>query len=94
MRGLIYPVPDPSLPFLGVHLTRTVHDSVLVGPNAVLALALEGYRRRTVKLDDVRDIAGWSGMRRVARRHWRVGLAEVARWPAANVRARGAPVRP
>ncbi len=79
VRGLIYPVPDPALPFLGVHLTRTVHGSVLVGPNAVLALALEGYRRRAVKLDDVRDIAGWSGMRRVARRHWRVGLAEVAR---------------
>jgi L-2-hydroxyglutarate oxidase LhgO len=79
VRGLIYPVPDPSLPFLGVHLTRTVDDSVLVGPNAVLALAREGYRRRTVNLGDVRDIAGWSGMRRVARRHWRVGAAEVAR---------------
>jgi L-2-hydroxyglutarate oxidase len=79
VRGLIYPVPDPSLPFLGVHLTRTVNDSVLVGPNAVLALAREGYRRRTVKLDDLRDIAGWSGMRGVARRHWRAGMAEVAR---------------
>ena len=79
VRGLIYPVPDPGLPFLGVHLTRTVDGSVLVGPNAVLALAREGYRRRTVNLADVRDIAGWSGMRRVARTHWRVGAAEVAR---------------
>jgi L-2-hydroxyglutarate oxidase LhgO len=79
VRGLIYPVPDPGLPFLGVHLTRTVDDSVLVGPNAVLALAQEGYRRSTVKLDDVRDIAAWSGMRAVARRYWRVGAAEVAR---------------
>jgi (S)-2-hydroxyglutarate dehydrogenase len=90
VRGLIYPVPDPGLPFLGVHLTPTVHGSVLVGPNAVLALAREGYRRRTVKLDDVRDIAGWSGMRRVARRHWRVGLAEVARSASRRVFVREA----
>lgn len=79
VRGLIYPVPDPGLPFLGVHLTRTVHGSVLVGPNAVLALAREGYRRRDVNLPDVREIAAWSGMRQVARRHWRVAIAEVTR---------------
>jgi (S)-2-hydroxyglutarate dehydrogenase len=79
VRGLVYPVPDPALPFLGVHLTRTIHGSVLVGPNAILALAREGYRRRDVNLADVREIAGWSGMRRVAAEHWRVAAAEVAR---------------
>jgi (S)-2-hydroxyglutarate dehydrogenase len=79
VRGLVYPVPDPGLPFLGVHLTRTVHGSVLVGPNAVLALAREGYQRRNVDLADVREILGWGGMHKVAARHWRAGAAEVAR---------------
>jgi L-2-hydroxyglutarate oxidase len=85
VRGLIYPVPDPHLPFLGVHLTRTVHGSVLVGPNAVLALSREGYRRRTVNARDVRDTIGWSGMRRVAVKHWRVGTAEIARSASSRV---------
>lgn len=79
VRGLIYPVPDPSLPFLGVHLTKQIGGGVLVGPNAVLALAREGYARRTVSRRDLRDIIGSSGMRRVARRHWRAGAAELAR---------------
>jgi len=79
VRGLVYPVPDPSLPFLGVHLTRTIGGSVLVGPNAVLALALEGYGRRQVNPRDVAEIVGWRGMRRVAARHWRVGAGEIAR---------------
>jgi (S)-2-hydroxyglutarate dehydrogenase len=79
VRGLIYPVPDPALPFLGVHLTRTAHGGVLVGPNAVLALAREGYRRRTINGRDLADIAAWPGMRRMARRHWRTGIAEMAR---------------
>jgi L-2-hydroxyglutarate oxidase LhgO len=85
VRGLIYPVQDPHLPFLGVHLTRTVHGSVLVGPNAVLALSREGYRRRTVNARDVRDTIGWSGMRRVAVKHWRVGTAEIARSASSRV---------
>jgi L-2-hydroxyglutarate oxidase len=72
-------VPDPRLPFLGVHLTRTIHDSVLVGPNAVLALAREGYQRRNVDLADVREILGWGGMHKVAARDWRAGTVEVAR---------------
>ena len=79
VRGLVYPVPDPSLPFLGVHLTRTVDGSVLVGPNAVLAYAREGYRRRDVALADVWDTVSWPGMWRVARRHWGSGVREVAR---------------
>lgn len=79
VRGLVYPVPDPSLPFLGVHLTRAVDGSVLVGPNAVLAYAREGYRRRDVSLADLRDTVTWPGMWRVARKHWASGAHEVAR---------------
>jgi L-2-hydroxyglutarate oxidase len=79
VRGLVYPVPDPSLPFLGVHLTRTVDGSVLVGPNAVLAYAREGYRRRDVDVADLWDTVTWPGMWRVARKHWGSGVHEVAR---------------
>ena len=78
VRGLVYPVPDPRYPFLGVHLTRTVHDEVLAGPNAVLALALEGYRWRDVDLRDLRAVLTWPGTRRLARTHWRTGLRELA----------------
>jgi L-2-hydroxyglutarate oxidase LhgO len=77
VRGLVYPVPDPRYPFLGVHLTRGVDDSVHVGPNAVLALAREGYRRRDVSLADLRDIAAWPGAWRLAGAHWRSGLEEM-----------------
>lgn len=77
VRGLIYPVPDPRYPFLGVHLTRRVDGNVLVGPNAVLALAREGYRRRDISVRDVRDILIWPGFRRLAWRHWRTGVQEL-----------------
>jgi L-2-hydroxyglutarate oxidase LhgO len=90
VRGLIYPVPDPSLPFLGVHLTRTVHGSVLVGPNAVLALAREGYTRRDVNLGEIKEIVFWSGMRRLAAQHWRVGVAEIARSASRRIFVRDA----
>ena len=56
MRGLIYPVPDPELPFLGVHLTRGIQGRVEAGPNAVLAFAREGYRRGDVSLSDLADL--------------------------------------
>jgi len=79
VRGLVYPVPDPTLPFLGVHLTRTVDGSVLVGPNAVLAYAREGYRKRDVSAADLWDTVSWPGMWRVARRHWGSGAREVVR---------------
>ena len=78
VRGLVYPVPDPRYPFLGVHITRGVDDSVHVGPNAVLALAREGYRRRDVDLSDLRDLARWPGAWRLAAAHWRSGLEEMA----------------
>jgi L-2-hydroxyglutarate oxidase len=79
VRGLIYPVPDPRLPFLGVHLTRTVHGGVHAGPNAVLALAREGYRWSTVRPADVAEVLRFGGFWRLARRHWGTGLAEAIR---------------
>jgi L-2-hydroxyglutarate oxidase LhgO len=78
VRGMVYPVPDPRYPFLGVHLTRDVDDGVHVGPNAVLALALEGYRWRDVRLRDLQDIASWPGTWRLVGRHWRSGVSEMA----------------
>lgn len=77
VRGLIYPVPDPRYPFLGVHFTRRVSGIVDVGPNAVLATRREGYRRRDISLRDVADIARWPGTWRLARQHWRTGVTEV-----------------
>ncbi|WP_373282054.1 L-2-hydroxyglutarate oxidase, partial [Nocardia veterana] len=77
VRGLIYPVPDPRYPFLGVHFTRRVNGEVEVGPNAVLALAREGYRRSAVSGSDLRMLAGWPGTWRMARRHWRTGVREM-----------------
>ncbi len=77
VRGMIYPVPDPRYPFLGVHLTRRFDGEVLVGPNAVLALAREGYRWRDVDAADLADLARWPGMWRLARRHWRTGVREM-----------------
>ena len=79
VRGLIYPVPDPALPFLGVHLSRTVHDHVHAGPNAVFALSREGYSRRDVSAADVADTLRFAGFWRMARRHWRSGLGELRR---------------
>ncbi|HEX2072241.1 MAG TPA: L-2-hydroxyglutarate oxidase [Geodermatophilus sp.] len=76
VRGLIYPVPDPRYPFLGVHFTRRVDGGVDIGPNAVLALAREGYRRRDVRLGELFQTLTWPGMRPLARRHWRMGIAE------------------
>jgi L-2-hydroxyglutarate oxidase len=79
VRGLVYPVPDPAFPFLGVHLTRDVHGGVHLGPNAVPALAREGYHRRTIRARDVADTVRFPGTWRVARRHWRYETSEIAR---------------
>jgi L-2-hydroxyglutarate oxidase LhgO len=79
VRGLVYPVPDPAFPFLGIHTTVRPDGDVWLGPNAVLALAREGYRRRDVSLRDVREVLRSRGFRRLARRHWRVGAAETLR---------------
>ncbi|WEV78853.1 L-2-hydroxyglutarate oxidase [Janibacter cremeus] len=77
VRGLVYPVPDPRYPFLGVHLTPRVDGEVMVGPNAVLALAREGYGWSRVSAADLRDAVAWSGFRRFAARHWRTGITEM-----------------
>jgi L-2-hydroxyglutarate oxidase len=76
VRHLVYPVPDPRLPFLGVHVTPGVDGSVTVGPNAVPGLAREGYRKGQVVWRDAVDALGYPGTWRLARRHWRSGLAE------------------
>ena len=78
VNGLIYPVPDPRYPFLGVHMTPRVDGEVMVGPNAVLALAREGYDWRTVSPRDLREIAAYAGFRRFARKHWATGVREMA----------------
>jgi (S)-2-hydroxyglutarate dehydrogenase len=78
-RGLIYPVPDPTLPFLGVHFTRRVDGAVWAGPNAVLATAREGYRRSKVDIRDLLETVRYPGFRRLAARYWRTGAQEVWR---------------
>ncbi|MBO0850733.1 MAG: L-2-hydroxyglutarate oxidase, partial [Pseudonocardia sp.] len=77
VRELIYPVPDPALPFLGVHATRGLDGGVHVGPNAVLALAREGYDWRTVRPRELAATLAYPGLWRLAARHWRHGLDEV-----------------
>lgn len=77
VRGLVYPVPDPRYPFLGVHLTPRTDGEVLIGPNAVLALAREGYDWRTVSPRDLAETVGYRGFATFARANWRVGIAEV-----------------
>jgi len=77
VNGLVYPVPDPRYPFLGVHITPRVDGEVLVGPNAVLALAREGYTWRTASLHDVAEIARTPAFWRFARQHWRTGIREM-----------------
>jgi L-2-hydroxyglutarate oxidase len=79
VRGLVYPVPDPAFPFLGVHLTRGIDGSVHVGPNAVPALAREGYTWSAVRLGELAGTLGWPGSWRAAREHWRYGTGEVHR---------------
>ncbi|MEU3255202.1 L-2-hydroxyglutarate oxidase [Streptomyces sp. NPDC006997] len=76
VNGLIYPVPDPRYPFLGVHFTPRVDGSVEVGPNAVLALAREGYRLAKVSPRDLAGLAAYPGSWRMAARHWRTGIKE------------------
>ncbi|MDT4995358.1 MAG: (S)-2-hydroxyglutarate dehydrogenase [Actinoplanes sp.] len=77
VRGLIYPVPDPRYPFLGVHLTKTVRGAVEIGPNAILAGAREGYTWGAVSARDLAEALRWPGMRRLARKHWRTGITEM-----------------
>ena len=79
VKGLIYPVPDPAFPFLGVHATRGIDGSVHAGPNAVLALAREGYSWGVVKPKELLGALAYPGMARLARKHWRYGIGEIHR---------------
>jgi L-2-hydroxyglutarate oxidase len=79
VRNLIYPVPDPQFPFLGVHLTRAVDGRVHIGPNAVLAFAREGYSWAHVAFDDLRETLRSRGFRKLARQYWRYGAGEMSR---------------
>ncbi|WP_234360336.1 L-2-hydroxyglutarate oxidase [Streptomyces sp. DSM 15324] len=79
VRGLVYPVPDPAFPFLGVHLTRGIDGGVHVGPNAVPALAREGYDWGVVRPREALATAAWPGVWRMGRRHWRYGAGELRR---------------
>ena len=79
VKNLIYPTPDPAFPFLGVHFTRMIDGSIECGPNAVLALAREGYLKTDFSMRDILETITWPGFRHVARRHWRTGLGEYKR---------------
>jgi L-2-hydroxyglutarate oxidase LhgO len=77
VKGLIYPVPDSSYPFLGVHFTRRIGGGVDVGPNAVLALKREGYLRRDFSSKDLFETLRWPGFQKLARKHWKMGVSEM-----------------
>lgn len=79
VRNLIYPVPDPTFPFLGVHFTRMIDGGVECGPNAVFAFAREGYKKTDFNLRDTIESLAWPGFRTVVRKYWRAGLGEFHR---------------
>ena len=78
VKGMIYPVPDPRFPFLGVHFTRGVYDNVHVGPNAVPALAREGYKWLKISAKDTWESLRWPGAWPLAKQHWRMGVDEIS----------------
>lgn len=84
-RGLIYPVPDPAFPFLGVHFTRMIEGGVECGPNAVLALAREGYSWGKINLRDLADSLSYRGFQKLAWQYWKTGFGEV--WRSLSKRA-------
>jgi L-2-hydroxyglutarate oxidase LhgO len=79
VKNMIYPVPDPSFPFLGVHFTRRIDGSIWLGPNAVLAFSREGYRITDVNARDLVEALAFGGFRKLAAKYWQTGLAEMVR---------------
>jgi L-2-hydroxyglutarate oxidase len=79
VKNIVYPLPDPSFPFLNVHLTRTVEGGVEAGPNAVLGLAREGYRKTDINIKDSFEALTYPGLWRLARTYWRTGIGELVR---------------
>ena len=85
VRNLIYPVPDPSFPFLGVHFTRTTGGQIECGPNAVLAFAREGYTKSTINLGDLFEVLTYPGFLKLSAKYWRIGTTEM--WRSFSKRA-------
>lgn len=79
VKNLIYPVPDPNFPFLGVHFTRMISGGVEAGPNAVLAFAREGYKKSEINLKELYQNLSWPGFRKIALKYWDKGLDEMYR---------------
>ena len=79
VKNLIYPVPNPNFPFLGVHFTRTVHGGVEAGPNAVLGLAREGYEKTDINLRELSEILSYPAFWKLAGKNWRMGVEEIKR---------------
>jgi L-2-hydroxyglutarate oxidase len=79
VKNLIYPVPDPNFPFLGVHFTRMINGGVEAGPNAVLAFAREGYKKSDINLRELAETIAWPGFQKVALKYWKTGLGEMYR---------------
>jgi (S)-2-hydroxyglutarate dehydrogenase len=79
VKNLIYPVPDPNFPFLGVHFTRMMKGGVEAGPNAVLAFSREGYRKSDINLAELAEALAWPGFQKVARKYWKTGVGEMYR---------------
>lgn len=79
VKNLIYPVPDPNFPFLGVHFTRMIHGGVEAGPNAVLAFRREGYKKLDIHFGELFETLAWPGFRKVAAKYWQTGLGEMYR---------------
>jgi len=79
VKHLIYPVPDPNFPFLGVHYTRMINGGIEAGPNAVLAFRREGYKKSQIHLGELLESLMWPGFQKVARKYWRTGFGEMYR---------------
>lgn len=79
VKNLIYPVPDPNFPFLGVHFTRMMRGGVEAGPNAVLAFSREGYRKSDINIGELTETLRWPGFQKVAAKYWKIGLGEMYR---------------
>jgi L-2-hydroxyglutarate oxidase len=77
VNGMVYPVPDPALPFLGVHVTKQIHGDVMLGPTAMLVPSRDGYRLRTARALDIWETITWPGTWKMARKYWRTGLSEM-----------------
>jgi L-2-hydroxyglutarate oxidase len=79
VKNLIYPVPDPNFPFLGVHFTRMVGGGIEAGPNAVLAFSREGYKKSQINLGELAESLAWPGFQKVAFKYWKTGIGEMYR---------------